>query len=321
MRQFLAIATNAFMELIRHPVFLLLVTASSLFEIFLASIPYFGFGDDPKMVQDSVLAVMLLSGMLSSVLSASASVAREIRFGTALTVLSKPVSRTTFLLAKYTGIAMSLAALTYLNLLAALLTSRMAFDAYGDTDKLALGIWSGYLAIAYLIGGLSNYFLRRPFVSDALFALLVCCTLAFITINFFDKSGKLHSFATDIDWRLIPAGVLILFSTFVFAAVAVACSTRIDMIPTLLVCSALFLLGLMSDYLFRKAASEGALWATAFYTIIPNWANFWVTDIMEYYTNMSGFFAYAGRVFLYTVSYSAVALLVGIGLFENRELT
>lgn len=321
MGHFLAIASNAFMELIRQPVFLLLVTASSMFEIFLACIPYFGFGDDPKMVQDSVLAVMLLSGMLSSVLSASASVAREIRSGTALAVLSKPVSRHTFLLAKYTGIAISLAALTYINLLAALLTSRMAYDAYGDTDKLALGIWSLFVAIAYLVGGFSNYFLRRPYVSDSLFALLICSTLAFITINFLDKSGKLQSFATDIDWRLVPASVLILFSTWVFAAIAVACSTRVDMIPTLLICSALFLLGLMSDYLFRKPASEGAFWASLFYTLTPNWANFWVTDIMEYYTNLSGFFSYVGKVFIYAFCYIGAALLVAIGLFENRELS
>ena len=53
MRQFITIARNAFMELIRQPVFLLLMTASAVFCVFLASIPYFGFGDDPKLVKDS----------------------------------------------------------------------------------------------------------------------------------------------------------------------------------------------------------------------------------------------------------------------------
>ena len=47
MRQFITIATNAFMELIRQPIFLLLMTSSAVFCVFLASIPYFGFGDDP----------------------------------------------------------------------------------------------------------------------------------------------------------------------------------------------------------------------------------------------------------------------------------
>lgn len=320
MRQYLIITKNAFMELVRQPVFLLLVTSSSMFQIFLACIPYFGFGDDPKMVEDSVLAVMLLTGLLSAVLSASSSVAREIRTGTALTVLSKPVSRVTFILAKYTGIALSLTVLNYVNLLAALLASRMAYDAYGNTDKLALGIWSLFVALAFLVGGLSNFFLKRPFVSDALFSLIICGTLAFITINFFDKSGKLQAFAERIDWRVIPAGIMILFSTLVFAAIAVACSTRIDMIPTLSICSAVFLLGLMSDYLFKKPATEGALWGIFLYTIAPNWANFWVTDIMEYYENTLGLLAYAFKTFAYAGCYVGVALLIALILFEDREL-
>src|SRR6185369_1596633 len=100
MTQFLTIARNAFMELIRQPVFLLLMMASAAFEVFLAVPYYFAFGDEPKLVKNSVLAVMLLAGLLGAVLSASASLAREIRAGTALAVLYKPVSRTQFLLAK-----------------------------------------------------------------------------------------------------------------------------------------------------------------------------------------------------------------------------
>ena len=34
MRQFITIATNAFMELVRQPIFLLLMTSSAVFEIF-----------------------------------------------------------------------------------------------------------------------------------------------------------------------------------------------------------------------------------------------------------------------------------------------
>src|SRR5262245_13996442 len=125
MRQFVTIAVNAFMELIRQPIFLLLVTSSAVFCVFLASIPYFGFGDDPKLVKDSVLAITLLAGLLGAVLSASNSLSREIRTGTALAVLAKPVSRTTFLLAKYGGLTAALAVLTYVNVIACLLASRM----------------------------------------------------------------------------------------------------------------------------------------------------------------------------------------------------
>ncbi len=254
MRQFLTIATNAFMELVRQPVFLLLMTASTAFEIFLATPYYFAFGDEPKLVKNSTLAVMLLAGLLGAVLSASASLAREIRTGTALAVLAKPVGRAQFLLAKYAGLVVALALVTYANLIAALLASRMAFDAYGSTDLFALGLFAAALVVAYLLGGFSNFFLRRPFVSDAVLAVLVMLTVAFVVINFFDQDAKPHEWATGVDWRLVPASVLILFALWILAAVALACSTRFDMIPTLAICSAIFLLGLMSDYLFGRRA-------------------------------------------------------------------
>jgi len=170
MRQFFTIAANAFMELVRQPVFLLLMTASALFEIFLATPFYFAFGDEPKLVKNSVLAVMLLAGLFGAVLSASASLAREIRSGTALAVLAKPVGRAQFLLAKYAGLLVALTLLTYVNLVAALVASRMVFDAYGGTDLPAVGIFAGGVLVAYALGGFSNFFLRRPFVSDAVSA-------------------------------------------------------------------------------------------------------------------------------------------------------
>src|SRR5256714_2204214 len=148
MRQFITIATNAFMELVRQPVLLLLMTSSAVFEIFLATPYYFAFGDEPKLVKNSTLAVMLLAGLLGAVLSASASLAREIRSGTALAVLSKPVGRAQFLLAKFTGLVLALTVLTYVNLIAVLLASRMAFDAYGSTDLFAVSVFALGLVIA-----------------------------------------------------------------------------------------------------------------------------------------------------------------------------
>src|SRR6266436_5473480 len=267
MRQFITIATNAFMELVRQPVFLLLMTSSAVFEIFLATPYYFAFGDEPKLVKNSTLAVMLLAGLLSAVLSASASLAREIRTGTALAVLSKPVGRAQFLLAKYVGLILALALLTYVNLVAALLASRMAFDAYGSTDLFAVGIFTLSLAMAYLMGGFSNFFLRRPFVSDCVFCLMLMVSVAFVVINFYTKEVKPQAFATGVDWRLIPASVLILFALWILAGLALACSTRFDTIPTLAICSALFLIGLMSDYLFGRHV--GSWWASVLYTVTP----------------------------------------------------
>jgi ABC-type transport system involved in multi-copper enzyme maturation permease subunit len=320
MRQFATIATNAFMELVRQPVFLLLMTSSAVFEIFLATPYYFAFGDEPKLVKNSTLAVMLLAGLLGAVLSASASLAREIRTGTALAVLSKPVGRAQFLLAKYAGLVVALTVLTYVNLVAALLASRMAFDAYGSTDLFAVGIFVLALLLAYLLGGFSNFFLRRPFVSDAVFSLILMWTIAFIVISFYTKEGKPQAFATGVDWQLIPAAVLILFALWILAGLALACSTRFDIIPTLAICSAFFLLGTMSDYLFGRRADAGSWWASVLYTVTPNWQLFWLADALE--MGKSTFhWDYVGKAFVYVVGYVGATLAIAVMLFEERELS
>jgi ABC-2 type transport system permease protein len=320
MRQFVTIATNAFMELVRQPVFLLLMTSSAVFEIFLATPYYFAFGDEPKLVKNSTLAVMLLAGLFGAVLSASASLAREIRTGTALAVLSKPVGRAQFLLAKYTGLLLALSLLTYVNLISALLASRMAFDAYGSTDTFAAGIFALAMVLGYVMGGFSNFFLRRPFVSDAVFSVVLLVTVAFVVINFYNKEGKPQQFATGVDWGMIPAAVLILFALWILAGLALACSTRFDMIPTLAICSGFFLLGIMSDYLFGTRAEKGSWWASVLYTITPNWQLFWFADAIE--MGKSEFhWGYVGKAFAYVVAYVGAALAVAIALFEDRELS
>jgi hypothetical protein len=319
MRQFRNIAVNAFMELIRQPIFLLLMTGSVLFEIFLAVPYYFAFGDEMKLVKTSALAVMLLSGLFGAVLSASASLAREIRSGTALTVLSKPVGRAQFLFAKFAGLAGALTVLAYVNFIGVLLASWLAFDAYGKTDVSAIGIFVGAIALAYALAGGSNFFLRRPFVSDAVLGVVVMTTIAtFIILQFTKQTQSLNELAV-VDWRLLPAGILILFALWILAALALACSTRLDTIPTLAICSAIFLVGLMSDYFFGLPAARGSWWASTLYTVVPNWQLFWLADALE--TGKNTFqWAYVGKALGYAVCYVGAALAVGAALFEEREL-
>jgi ABC-type transport system involved in multi-copper enzyme maturation permease subunit len=308
------------MELVRQPIFLLLMTGSVLFEIFLAVPYYFAFGDEMKLVKTSALAVMLLTGLFGAVLSASASLAREIRGGTALAVLSKPVGRAQFLLAKFTGLAAALTVLAYVNLVGVMTASWMAFDAYGSTDVKAISIFGGGIALAFGVGGFSNFFLRRPFVSDAVFALVVLVTIAAFVIFQYTQQMQSLGDRASVDWRLVPAGLLILFAFWIFAAVAVACSTRLDMIATLAVCSAVFMVGLMSDYLFGRPAGQGSWWASTLYSVVPNWQLFWLADALE--SGKSTFnWGYVGKALAYTACYAGAALAVAVALFDDRELS
>jgi ABC-type transport system involved in multi-copper enzyme maturation permease subunit len=320
MRQFSNIAVNAFMELIRQPIFLLLMTGSVMFEIFLAVPYYFAFGDEPKLIENSALAVMLLSGLFGAVLSASSSLAREIRSGTALAVLSKPVSRAQFLLAKFAGLALALLVLTYVNMIGVLLASRMAFDAYGKTDLPAVGIFAAGIAMAYALAGFGNFFLRRPFISNAVLGMVVMTTLAAFVIFQFTTQMETMGTRAQVNWNLVPAGLLVLFALWILAAVALACSTRFDTIPTLAICSAIFLVGLMSDYFFGLPASKGSWWASMLYSVVPNWQIFWLGDALDMGKNTFQW-GYVGKAFGYMIGYAGAALAVGAAMFEERELS
>lgn len=318
MRPFFTIALNAFMELVRQPIYLLLLTSSGSFIVFLAAVPYFGLGEDPKLVKDMALAVTLLSGLLGAVLCASSSVAQEIRSGTALTVLAKPVGRATFILGKYAGLAGTLTLLTGSNLVAGLLSSWMAFDAYGDTDVQALAMYYGSGLGAYAVAGFLNFFLRRVFVADAVAAWMVGTTGASAWVTFGTQKQLAFGEMAAADWRLLPAVVLILFALWMIAALALACSTRLDTIPTLAVCLAFFGIGLVSDYLFLRPAQGGASWAQVLYDLTPNWQQLYLAEALEDKGRIP--WAYVGRAAGYAATVVTAALSCALMLFEEREL-
>ncbi|MDP7049002.1 MAG: hypothetical protein QF721_06100 [Verrucomicrobiota bacterium] len=321
MRQFGTIAYNAFMEVAQQPVYLLLMAGSCFFCVFLSVVPYFGFGDDIQMVKTSTLAVMLVTGLFGAVLCASSSVAREIRTGTALAVLSKPVGRARFLLGKYAGLSGALALLVFANLVACLLASRMAYDAYGSADTFSFALYClGGLLAAFVVGGFLNYFLQLRFVITTVIAMVILTT-AMSAIIFMSEPATTGASADPrlVDWRLISASVLILFAVLILTALALACSTRLELMPTLAVCSGVLFLGLMSDWLFLGRVDGGSWWASILYTVTPNWQNFWLADVLEGEGAIPT--RYIGQAFGYLVGYVGATLSVALWLFEDRELT
>jgi ABC-type transport system involved in multi-copper enzyme maturation permease subunit len=90
-----------------QPLYLLLL-AVGIFGVLLFGIyPFNTLGDDIRLLKDSGVTLIMVFGMLLAVWSAGTSVSDEIEGRTALTVLSKPVSRRSFILGKYTGIMLS----------------------------------------------------------------------------------------------------------------------------------------------------------------------------------------------------------------------
>ncbi len=89
--------------------------------------------------------------------------------------------------------------------------------------------------------------------------------------------------------------------------------------PTLVICCGVFLIGLVSDYLFKAHADAGSLWAQAAYAITPNWQQFWLADALEDKKRIP--WIYVQHAAVYLAVYLGAALSAAALLFEDRELT
>jgi ABC-2 type transport system permease protein len=107
---------------------------------------------------------MVQFGSIAAVLLAMGSVAGERERGTLTLTLSKPVSRTAFLLAKFVSIAMVLALATALGILAMYLYSTLL---YGATDPVAWCQVGLVLLLAVLVPA-SITFLGSVFAASSL---------------------------------------------------------------------------------------------------------------------------------------------------------
>jgi len=165
-----------------------------------------------------------------------------------------------------------------------------------------------------------NYFLQVRFVITTVIAVVILTTamLAIILATEAETTGA-GADPRLVDWRLISATALILFAVLILTALALACSTRLELLPTLAICSAVLFLGLMSDWLFLERVEGGSWWASILYTVTPNWQNFWLADVLEGDGTIPT--RYIGQAFGYLVGYVGATLSVALWLFEDRELT
>ena len=98
----IALATSK--EAVAQPLYVLALVIGAFLLMLYIIIPYNTFGEDVKMYKDSGLMTIMVLAFLVAVWTASVSVADEIDGRTALTLLSKPISRREFVLGKFLGI-------------------------------------------------------------------------------------------------------------------------------------------------------------------------------------------------------------------------
>ncbi|HOX40416.1 MAG TPA: hypothetical protein PL033_20730 [Candidatus Brocadiia bacterium] len=319
-----AIARNTFTETIRQPAYVVLLAAGMVLIAFSPLIAMFTMMEDVQLVVDMGLATIFLAGLVLSALSASQVISVEIRAKTAATVMSKPVGRFTFVLGKYFGVLAAQFLAIYLLGLILVFTKRMGVPEYAgfkpDFPVLIAQLLPMAIVIAY--GLYANYFHRAVFASTATLLAVPLYTAAFVFLCLVSKEWRLEFFAVTfrglaVD-QLAVAVLLLFFGVAVMASVAVAASTRLQTVANISLCSAVFLLGMVSDYVLGRMAPRSMV-AKLFYWATPNFQAFWVSDQLIQ-PNAYIPLAYVREMGIYAAALIGALLCLGSFLFEEREL-
>ena len=156
-----AVALSTFKSEVAQPLFVLVVAGGVCALVAFVWIPYNTFGEDIKMLKDTGLTLILVLSIVLALWSASTSVAEEIDGRTALTVLSKPLNRRSFVVGKYAGIVWTLL-LVYL-IFSVVFMAAVAYKPIYDAKEASLSTpeWQVcYLEMIRLAPGLALAFME-----------------------------------------------------------------------------------------------------------------------------------------------------------------
>lgn len=205
MRRFLSIAANTFIQTIRQPIFFVLLLGT--FGVLVADIPMAGWtmgeggGEfhqtDQRQLENLGLSTLLVAGVLLSAFSASSALSREIEDKTALTVVSKPVSRMTFLLGKFGGVTAAVSLAYYLCTLVLLLTVRhqVVSTASEQFDWPVIIFGCSAFAAALILALVGNFLFSWSFTSAGIWTQTILLTLALGLVLFIGQ-----------DWEFVRPG-------------------------------------------------------------------------------------------------------------------
>jgi ABC-type transport system involved in multi-copper enzyme maturation permease subunit len=272
-------------EAMRQPVFLLLLALGILVIGANYYVPFFSLGEDTKMFIDCGLATVLICSLLLSIWTASMSVADEIEGKTAMTLLSKPITRRQFVVGKYIGITQTALILILLvgTAFFVLTYFKFGYDAReSGKEQPAAFVWSK-------IGSLS------------------------VPLPEAERLG--------VSLKILPALSLIFMEVAVMTAVSVAISTRVPMLVNIVTCFAIFVVSHLTPVLVASTFQDlppVRLMAQVFATVLPSLESFNMSAAVS--TGKDVPMEYLGLCGVYCLAYAAAAVLLGFILFEDRDL-
>ncbi len=257
-QQLLAITRNTFFESIRQPIMLVVLVAATVLIVLSNPLSAFTMDENQRMLVDIGLATVFLAGAVLAAFIATNVLGREIENKTALTVISKPVTRPIFLLGKYLGVscAMCLAGL-FMTLVFMLVELHTVIETVQDPIHVPVVIFGvGGVLVGVGAATWCNYFYNTVFTSSVICITTPCLLLAYILAMNFAPDFSNQSIWIAFEGQIWLAVVSIFMAIFVLCAIAVAVSTRFGQLMTLVSTVGLFVLGLLSDWIFGRGIAR-----------------------------------------------------------------
>ena len=314
MNIFYRLTLNTFRECVREPIFFLLLRVGLVLICILPMFSMFVFREQVKLVVDSSMATTMVLGLIVAALCSSHTITREMRNGTVLLLLSKPVPRYTFITAKIVGVTMALTVFTFSMIAASFVAVMIAKDQF-RLDFGAMAFYYGVLAVCALTAAVLNYLKGISFPSAITFltaaALPIYAVLLYLVQGAPDDEGFIPPL------QFITALSLLFPAVWLMGAISAALATRCGIVTNLTSCSILFFLGLISKYVSTHWLG-GGFSGDLFSAILPNWQYFWMADALAAHTQIP--LRYLGWALVYSIIYGGFWAVWAMALFNDREV-
>lgn len=333
MGAFLAVFRNTLLEVMRQPAYglVLAVCCGMIVAAPLSSghIYTFSVGSDVdhgavRMVADLGLATILLCGLILAVFSATSVISREIEQKTALTVLSKRVGRTSFVFAKYAGVAtaITLAMSTCVLFLLLIVRTGSTGPVRDPLDMGVVASLGGAAFLAVLYATVRNYTRGRSWIGSFGIGYMVLVAVVFLAFSVLDadyaiafgegRPGWFGAYDRDV----AKAGLLTLESVLILTGIAVAAGTRLGVGGCFAVCALLFLLGLTMEYFVHEYGDW--VWVQGLAVLVPNLQPFGMSEALARERPIP--VSYIGVASVYAFCYILASLFCAAFLFGKREI-
>lgn len=278
-------------ESVRQPVFLAMLATSLIILLVNVWVPYFSMGDDTKMFKECGISTILICGGLLAVWIASTTITEELEGKTAMTLLSKPITRRDFILGKFMGILQTVA--MYMVVVGITFIALTPYKTYYDTREAGKRV--ELLKWETMEMG-SNVVIDIPYLGTEVL---------------------------DSTLQLPPILLLTFMEIAILASIAVAIATRLPMAVNFTICLTIFVVAHLVPVLVRMSVEQNRLEIVSFFarllgTIFPALDTFSMSAAITQGSAIPGI--YVGTIAIYTLCFCSAMVLVSFILFEDRDL-